>query len=402
MTDKTRILYVEGNTDGTIGGSYYSLLYLVDGVDKQRYEPTVMFWSRHILLPRFEATGARVVVRDSVKPVQLSAGEAAPMPVQRLLGYFQSAANFCKRFLFEGIAAASWLRRNRIDLVHFNNAIVRNHAWMLGAWLAGVKFITHERGINTEYSGTARFFARRIDAIVCISEAVRSSIEKGGLQVRYAPVIYNAIDPAKVVPQTAPGDIRKRHGLADDALIIGLVGNFKEWKGQRVVIRAMDRLKDRFPGLVCLLVGALPNAREEYLESLVRMTAEYGLEGRIVFTGFQSDVAGYMNAMDIVIHASILPEPFGRVVIEAMALSKPIVGARDGAIPEIVVDGVSGRMFTPGDDEELASVVAELLMQPERAQTLGEAGLARLKEKFDIVRNVRLTEHVYETILTGK
>ncbi len=98
-----------------------------------------------------------------------------------------------------------------------------------------------------------------------------------------------------------------------------------------------------------------------------------------------------MNAMDIVIHASTSGEPFGRILLEAMALQKPLIGARGGAVPEIVDEQVTGLMFEPGDHLNLATVIQKMLQDPEKAKAMGRAGRLKLSNEFSITKNIEKT-----------
>ena len=102
--------------------------------------------------------------------------------------------------------------------------------------------------------------------------------------------------------------------------------------------------------------------------------------------------------MDVAVHTSITPEPFGRVLLEAMAMHKPVVGSRDGAVPEIVVDGETGYTFEPGNPEPLAARILDLLEHPDRARAFGEAGYRRLVDEFHVDRNVERTMAVYQAV----
>lgn len=392
-----RILYCEGNVDGTIGGSFFSLLYLVENLDRSRFRPVVVFHRENALVPRFRASGVEVHVIVPAPALRLNPPRgwrwAGP-----LLKSFQKAGNLWRHFAVQGLRCARFLRRNRIDLVHLNNSILRNHSWMLGALLTGTPCVTHERGINATYSREARFFARRLEAIICISAAVRASLTERRVDHRRLVLIHNGLDAEQVKWTTPAAEIRVRHGVPLAAPLLGIVGNIKKWKGQHVVVRACARLRERLPDVHCLLVGDTAESDFAYRQQLEVLIREEGLDGRIVFTGFQKDPADYMNAMDVVVHASTLPEPFGRVLIEAMALGKPLVASRDGAVTEIIAEEISGLTFTAGDDVELAGQIYRLLTDKQLAQSMGENARRQVREEFDIRRNVQKTEALYEEL----
>jgi hypothetical protein len=124
-----------------------------------------------------------------------------------------------------------------------------------------------------------------------------------------------------------------------------------------------------------------------------------GLSDRVFLTGYRANVADYVNALDVVIHASILPEPFGRVVLEGMALRKPVIGTRAGGVPDIIEDGTTGLLYTPGDDAALADCIARLVEDAKLRGSMGEAGYDRLVERFSVRRNVESTQQLYVSVM---
>jgi glycosyltransferase involved in cell wall biosynthesis len=306
------------------------------------------------------------------------------------------------RFLLAARRYARLLRRERVDLLHLNNSLNRSHAWMLAARLAGIPCVVHERGINHRFARIVRTMAPRVDATICISRAVRDNLVTRGITRDNLCVIANGLDPAKVKPVRPPQEVRAAVGAGPATRIIGLVGNIKEWKGQDVVVRALPAILARVPDLRCVLVGDTAATDAPYGDEVRRIASELGVDGHVCFTGYQKNVPDFLNVMDVAIHASVAPEPFGRVLLEAMALHKPVVGSRSGAVPEIVVDGETGFTVEPGNPQALADAVIALLSDPERAQRMGDAGARRLESTFHIRRNVERTMALYDHLLAGK
>lgn len=387
-----RILYVEGNVDGTIGGSYFSLLFLTSGLDRKRYEPVVVFAAHNDLLPRFRERNIRTEVIPPRQPTILS-GAAGRLA--------SKAINFIRGAILEPLALARLLRRERVALLHLNNSIVRNHSWMIAARLAGIPCITHERGINKQFKARDRRLARRLDAVICISAAVRDNFVAHGLDNLRLVTIHNGLNPAEMRVTRTPSEIRTELGIAPSARLIGIVGNIKLWKGQEVVIRAMADLSSEFPELMCLLIGDTSPDDVSYRTEIVEKIRHLGLQGRVLVTGFRKDVANFVNALEIQIHASIAPEPFGRVLLEGMALSKPLVASNGGAVPEIVVENGTGMLFEPGDSTALARCLRTLLQDATRARELGHRGRQRLETEFSITHNVHQTQALYDRLLEG-
>ena len=389
---RKNVLYVEGNVDGTIGGSFFSLLFLIEGLDKTLFQPTVVFSFHHKLIPQFEAAGARVLIRPLAQPKRWRGS------VGRLLA---KVANFLLGFVIEPFRLMLLCRKLKVDLVHLNNSITRNHPWMAAARMSRIPCVTHERGINREYSTRSKALGRQLAAVICISDAVRRNFNERGIDDLRFVTIPNGLDPRKMKPTITAEQVHVEFGIGAEAQLIGIVGNLKQWKGQEVVIKAFQLLAERFPNLVCLMIGDFSADDDEYRARIMNLIEALDLRGRVIVTGYRSNVANYVNALQVLIHASIDPEPFGRVLLEGMALRKPLVASRGGAVPEIVEDGVTGMLFEPGNPSDLARCLSELLDEPSRAREMGEAGFHRLSAKFGIERNVRLTEQLYADILAN-
>jgi glycosyltransferase involved in cell wall biosynthesis len=270
---------------------------------------------------------------------------------------------------------------------------------MLAANLTGRRCITHERGINDRYTSGAKYLGKRLDAVICISEAVRRNMVEGGADFGNLVTIYNGLDPAVMRVGTPADELRRRHGLRPEHAIVGMPGNIRAWKGQDTLVRAMDLVRRECPNARCLLIGDMAASDRPYGDMLAELASSLGLQDYIILTGFQKNVADYLNLCDVVVHASVRPEPFGRVILDAMACRKPVVGSRAGAIPEIIEEGKTGLTFPPGDSEQLARAIITLIKDRSAARRLGENGYQRLIEQFNIDRNVDATVRLYGRLL---
>jgi glycosyltransferase involved in cell wall biosynthesis len=388
--DPRRILYVEGNVDGTVGGSFFSLFYLVSRLERERYRPLVVFRADNPMIPDFNAAGVETRVIPPRPAVVL------PTPIGRIAA---KAGNFVKGFALEPWALARVMRHERIRLVHLNNSITRNHEWMMAARMARIPCVTHERGINPSYLKRSLTLGRGLDAVICISGAVRQNFVDLGIRGLKLVTIPNALDPDDLSVRRDPAEVRLEYGLSPERPLVGMVGNIKHWKGQEVLIRALATVRDRFPDVACLLIGDTPRESAEYGRHIRDLVEQLGLTEHVIITGYRKDVADLVNAVQVLVHASILPEPFGRVLLEGMALRKPLVASDGGGVPEIVVDGVTGLLFRPGDASHLAKCLERLLESPDTAKSMGDAGHRRLVNDFSISRNVSATQQLYDHVL---
>jgi glycosyltransferase involved in cell wall biosynthesis len=402
QSDRVRVLYCESNVDGTIGGSHYCLLYLVENLDLTRFEPIVVFHQDNPLVARFRETAETLVMERpapfTIGPPGLDKRQpllALPLVMVRRTVNLGGWLALVRRY-------ARLLRERRIGIVHLNNSIVRHHDWMAAALMTGTPCITHERGINRSYSTMSKWYGRRLRGIISMSKSIRDYMIAGTVDVSNVHVMYDGIDPAKLRREKDPDVVRREWSLTSGRPVIGIVGNVRHWKGQEVVVRAAGRLAKKYPNLACLIVGATAPVDKPYEDGLRTLVRELGLDANVIFCGYQKYPADFVAVMDVVIHASVEPEPFGVVVLEAMGMRKPLVGSRAGGVPEMVVEGVTGYTFPPGDHEELAARVDELLADPARARAMGDAGHDRVVADFSVVKYARQVEAFYDDILQGR
>ena len=192
--------------------------------------------------------------------------------------------------------------------------------------------------------------------------------------------------------------IRKKYGIHEECPLVGIIGNIKKWKGQETLVRAWPLIEKQYPAAVCILIGDVSPADLNYKLHLDRLMSDLQIRDKIVLTGYTDDVGSHLAALDIAVHTSVAPEPFGRVLIEAMALRKPLIGAAEGAVPEIIEDGKTGLLFRPGNSKELAHCILELLDDPETAAQMADKGYTRLTQNFHIDTNIRKTQALYASV----
>lgn len=394
---RTRVLYVEGNPDGTVGGSFILMMDLILGLDRSRFEPIAVFRFENFVADRLREAGVEVIINPPHTPVVFGKSSFSPLllPVQKFL-------NFLRGFVAPACRYAALLRRRRIDLVNLNNSITRNHPWMLAACLTRTPCITHEMGINQSYSSLSRFLGLRLDAVISLSHAIHDAMKSRGADLPNVTVIHCGIDVSRYRQVESPADLRRKHGIPDCAPVIGVVGNLRGWKGQETIVRATGILRRKYPDIRCVLAGGETPADAPYVARLRSIAAELGIEDNVLFVGFQRNAIDYMRLMDVVAHTSTSPEPFGIVTLEAMSLGKPLVSTTIGGPAEVVVNGETGLLVEPGKPELLADALDSLLADPQAAAEMGRRGRQRLDAEFSLERNLRRTLQVYERVLRLK
>lgn len=242
--------------------------------------------------------------------------------------------------------------------------------------------ITAEHFSNSNRSLAVLLGNRLVTRVVANSEAsARAFVESGGRAAKVR-IVYNGIDPAPF-EHAGPEEsraLRRELGLPDDAPVVGAFSRLAPWKGQHVFLEALALL----PKVHALIVGEALFGEEDYARDLRERASYLGVARRTHFLGFREDVPRLMRLSDVVVHASVAPEPFGRMIVEGMLARRPVVASRAGGALEIVEDGTSGLLVRPGDHDALASALGGLLSEPSRARVLAERGHASAVRRFSL------------------
>ncbi|RLD99001.1 MAG: hypothetical protein DRI92_03035, partial [Aquificota bacterium] len=286
--------------------------------------------------------------------------------------------------------------KEKVVLIHCNTLWDTPYGVALGRLLK-VPVVTHIR--NTfEQEKIKKYWLDKVSLVITVSEAVAWPLKGVGLSHR---VIYNGVDLEVFDRKRVSGQqIRRELGL-EGALVILLPGRVDTTKGQREAIQAMERVVKRVPQAVLVIVGETSRQEAGLMEDLNTLAREAGVEERVIFTGAREDMPSLMASSDLVIMPSLesAKEGFGRVLIEAMAMGKATVATRTGGIPEVVEDGVTGILVSPGDVEALSEATVRLLKGQETRERMGEMGYKRVKELFDLNRTVAQMEEVYGELI---
>ena len=398
------ILFIEANTDGTIGGSHYCLLELIKGLNKSKFKPFVLFYQKNILIPEFERH-CPVIILDKTRGLVIKRDFPHLYSLVNKLPYlpyflilFQKTYNFFRYHLTDFLKIIYLLSKLKIDLVHINNAPALTD-WLIACKILRKKCIAHLRG-----NWNPKFFQKKLvryyDAVISISNSVTSHAKKKGIYINNFITIYDGIDINTVLKMKTinPNEIKKELGPPlNDSFLIGLIGNIKAWKGQHVAIEAIKILKKKYPKIKCLIVGNVSNLEDDkkYFNHLKELVNNNGLSKNIIFTGFRKDIPDIISALDILIHTSVAPEPFGRVILEGMIFSKPVIATAHGGPIEIIEDGISGFLVPPNDPNALAERIDYLLSNPKSAERMGKEAWKRVEKKFRIEINVDRIECLY-------
>lgn len=388
-----RILVVEMNEDGTTGGSHQAQFDLVRHLDRSLYEPVVAFHQDNRFVELHRAEGVEVHVLEDMR--------ARETDIRRNGNLLNRAGDI----LVGAVSRrARFLKENRIHLLHLNNSPGSgNDDWLPAARLSRIPCVASARGNPPRnLSAVHARLARQFDRILVISDHIMRGFRSAGYPDRLLTMVHDGVDleTLRARVTTARDEMRAGLGVPPDRLVATMVGNIREWKGQHVVLEALGRLptavRDR---LVLLVAGDGDSPELPYFQSLLRLQEEHGLGDTVRFLGTRRDVPDLLAASDLAIHASVLPEPFGLVVVEAMGLGVPVIAARLGAPADVVAEG-SGLLFDPSSPEELAAALTRLVEEGDTREALAR-GARKRAEDFSIRRTVEALESVYGELLSG-
>jgi glycosyltransferase involved in cell wall biosynthesis len=394
------------------GGSIISLYYLVKGLRGSPFAPQLLLASSNPYVPRFRELGlevstldARQGLGDLYRPSVQRARESAvsdwvrrTKPAAAVWHFGGFWLRFWRRILPQARQVRDLARRHQVDLIHCNDAISISRVGVLGARLARLPCVCHTR--RFEHLGWfEKELARSVNSFIFISEAIQQRFMQQTRQGPNQRVVYNGLDLVDFPLHLDGQAVRAALGLRPDAPVIGMIGRLVEWKGHSVFLRALARVADEIPSVQGLIVGG-PEASSPHLPGQLReLASSLDLDESVRFTGHRVDVAPMLAAVDLLAHTSVEPEPFGRVVIEGMAMARPVIASDCGGVPELVRDGETGLLVAPGDVQGVASAILSLLRDPRRAQAMGLAGRQRVETHFTAARHVQQVQRVYREVL---
>lgn len=381
---RTRILFV-GHT-GDLGGAEVALLRIVRELDRCRFDLSVVLFSDGALAGLLREAGVSVEVLPLAPRVVKTSRHATAGSVIHA-GTVLLTIRYIMRF-------AKFMRERHFDIVH-SNSLKAGVIGGLASRLAGQRHVWHLHDrIAADYmprrvASVLGFLIRRLPQFLVVnSRATLDTVEPYD-RARCA-VIYPGVE-VESTPCCRP--------LPSGGALIGLVGRISKTKGQDIFLRAAAKVSARFPGVRFQVIGGALFNDQPFEDEVHALSSSLGLDGIVEFTGFVQNVEERFAALDIVVHASPTPEPFGQVAAEGMAAGKPVIATRAGGIPEIVVHEETGLLVAPGDVDELAEAICRLLADASLASRLAARGREHVVKWFNIQRSARQIETVYAQLL---
>ena len=374
MTTNRRLLFVDHA--GVLGGAEFSLLDVIDA-----YMPGAG-------VTLFADGPFRTVLEQRGVPVEVD-------PLGAFAGVKKSGRLPSPPAVWDAFSHARQLaRRARSFDVLYANSQKAFVVSAIAGWLAGRPVVWHLRDILAPphfTSANARavvWLANRAAArVIANSHATAAAFVSAGGNAALVCVVHNGIDaaPFDAVTDGEAHSCRAELGVTSGVPLIVHVGRFHYWKGQHVLLRALADV----PSAQAWFVGAPLFGEEVYATKLRAEADALGVSSRVQFLGFRDDVARLMRAADVIVHSSVYPEPFGRVVVEGMLAGRPVIASRAGGVEEIVTDRETGWLVPPGDAGALAQAISAVIADPELATLTATRGAKHARGHFTRAAMVR-------------
>jgi glycosyltransferase involved in cell wall biosynthesis len=376
-----------------MGGVEFSTLYLAQHLDRTRWQSLVICPEEGPLTTRCRESGIEVALVPSARffststrigrwsipnPFAIAGDVLALVLSARHLAHFLQARRpavvITKGLLahFYGGLAAHW---SHVPCVWHVQDRVSNRLGPLYGWIMSAAGALLARQVIAD----ANSIARQLNLLM---PADRLS------------VIWNGVDLAEFAPRNDGAALRREWGGDAHDLLIGSIGRLTPWKGQDVLIRAFARIADQFPQARLVLIGSALFDSGAYARTLHGLARQEGLNGRVVFAGFRADLPQALCALDMVVHTALEKESSPLAVVSAMAAGRPVVCTRIDGTAELFDDNVDGLLVSPGNIDELAQKLCQLLSDVELRRRLGSAARAKAERELSVEQFTQGCERV--------
>lgn len=393
-----RIVYL--NPCGKLGGAETSLAEMLASLREAQpsWELSLVLGEDGPLAGVARDLGVRVVV-EPFPPTLARLGDSGARPMTVAWGGLRALHGILAytRRLAKALAAI------RPDIIHTNG--FKMH--VLASWAGGKEtpIIWHIRDYVSSrplMKFLLRLHASRCAAAIGNSQSVAQDIQQVCGPQLETHCIYNAVDLTRYSPGGSKANLDALSQLppaADSTLRIGLIATLARWKGHAVFLSALAQLPDDVVYRGYVVGGAIYQTGNSQwtLQELRTLSGKLGIAERVGFTGYVQEPADAMRALDIVVHASTSPEPFGRVIAEGMACGRAVICSNGGGARELISDGHDALSHPPGDATALAGRIADLARNPELRARIGSAARAAAERRFKLSRLAQEVIQLYQS-----
>ena len=385
---KNTILFVHQSAD--LYGSDRVLLALVSRLDRVRFHPIVLLPVGGPLVAELQAAGIECHV---VEITRLSRATLS------LRGFLSLPFNLLKSMR----SMDRVLSGRSVDIVHTNTlAVLSSSLWARWHRVPHIwhvhEIIVNPKFVRRVYSYLLSWFA---DRIICVSQATMANLvqDKPALANKIE-VVWNGLEQRPSLDSHEVVAYREQLAVANDEVLIALVGRINRWKGQTILVEAAGLLwQQGVRNVSYLFVGSAPDGQGHFLDELQNSINLCPAKKMITLQGFTNNLWVVWDACDVAVIPSTEPEPFGMVALEAMAAAKPVIASNHGGLTGIVLAGETGLLVSPGSASDLAEAIKLLVADASLRKRMGEAGELRYRQEFTLDRYVENMVKVYQSEL---
>jgi len=375
-----KILYVHAK--GEVGGSDISLLTILKNINRKVFSPNVIVPKKG---PFFYDYKNYCENCEDIKFTVLKSPDNLMELLKILFWFIPSIISIWKI-----------IRKWDIDLIHVNTIVVPSS--IIAAKLAGKPVIVHKRELvvsNKIASWMLDFITFLFaDKVIAISNVVKHSSIK--ILQKKIVLVHNGVNLSDFSTKD-DNKLYKAYGIPRESLLIGIFSRIEPWKGQHIVIKALPKVLKRTGDIKLFIFGQYyTNKGRKYFNELKNIVDELELNKFVIFPGTVKNVNKVYNGFDIIVLPSVAPEPFGRVVIEAMAAGRVVIATDNGGIKEFIENGKNGLLVRAGNLNDMENAITELAENPNLRKELGMNGRKTVQKYFNIALIAKELEKIYE------
>ena len=261
-------------------------------------------------------------------------------------------------------------------------------------WIGFAHGYTNENIKVRLYNKLDSLALRAPDIVVTVSNSLKNFLANSGISERKIRIIYNAIDKDELKPDLSAGEVRNQYSIRNGDKLVGVIGRLSPEKGQAVFLHAFRKVAEKVPFAKAIIIG---DGQDR--ERLMNFCSDNGLRDRVIFAGYQNNIANFYQILDLLVLPSF-NEGLPNVVLEAMAFRIPVIATSVGGVPEVITDGLNGLLVPPGNSDIMAEKIIELQGNDKGGETIRENAYQSLYPRFSPEHRAQQILTLYEELLS--
>jgi len=392
---KIKILYIDNAV--SFGGAIISISHLIKHLDLSKFTPLVISELNKKLLSDYIPKWVKTYsIKHSFNYLHWSkinniSKQIKSASLRKLFIYSSSIIRDLANLGYF-IKLLCICLKDLPDIIHINNGLEIIEANIISK-VFNIKCIVHQRG-DSSANVFRKYFYKYTHAYIAVSEYTKQNMLSWGIPeykilVMHDPILPQSLNSIKI-PPLSKKSIEK---------YFGIFGRIVDWKGQKIFVKAAINILEKYPFYKAFIVGDAADSDNQYFKQINDLVAQSDAKDRICFTGYVQNPSKYYRIMDIVVHASTIPEPFGMVINEAMIHGVPVIASNEGGPVDIIEDGVDGVLIKPGDSKLLEKTLVSLLNDDKKRLEMGRKAKEKALRNFHINDYTNRMESLYVNLM---